>query len=73
MKIVSYMCCTQLYEYSGWLFEFNPYTIGPWPVRKDGEPYKRAGKRFYEMFERWYDLPEVEREKYRVGGGCERF
>lgn len=65
-----WICSIPLYEYEGWRFEFNEMT-GPWPVRKDGELFKRAGKRFYDMFERWYKEPD--REKYRIGGGCERF
>jgi len=62
------LCSPPTYEYDGWTFEFRSF---PWPVRKDGELYKRAGKKFYDMFERWYDLPN--REDYRIGGGCRGF
>ena len=69
MKILGFLCSPSIYEYKGRLFEFGHMT-GPWPIRKkDGEPYERAGKRFYDYFGEWYNLPD--REKYRVGGGCE--
>ena len=68
--MTGFICSPPLYRFENWLFEYNPYTVGPWPVRKDGTPYKRAGKGFFDMFERWYDQPD--RESYRVGGGCER-
>ena len=64
-----FICSAHLYQYDGWTFEYG--YCGPWPIRKNGELFKRAGKKFYEMFERWYALPN--RENYRIGGGCERF
>ena len=67
--MTGFICSSPLYEYEGWSFEFGH--TGPWPIRKDGELYKRAGEKFFDMFERWYDLPN--REYYRIGGGCERF
>lgn len=70
MQVVGYMCGPRLYEYEGWCFEFSQ-TGGPWPIRKDGEPYKRAGVKFWDMFGRFTAMPEEERESYRVGGGCE--
>jgi hypothetical protein len=66
-----YLCSAPLYQYrykgKVWTFEYKEY-LGPWPVTKVGEPFKRAGDRFYEMFEAWQDEPD--REKYRIGGGC---
>jgi len=66
--MTGFICSSPLYEYDGWRFEFG--MTGPWPIRKDGRVYKRAGNKFYEVFQRWYDLPN--REDYRIGGGCER-
>jgi hypothetical protein len=67
-----FICGPPIYCYKGWTFEFHAYAGGgPWPIRKDGEPRKRAGRRFYQVFEEWHDLPD--REQYRVGGGCNRF
>jgi len=71
MESHGFLCGPKVYEFEGWFFEFGP--SGPWPLRKDGEPFKRAGRVFYATFGRWYDLPEAEREKYRVGGGCRAF
>lgn len=65
-----FLCSARIYEFDGQTFEFNEYT-GPWPIRKDGERYKRAGKKFYDLFDQWYHTHD--RESFRVGGGCERW
>lgn len=64
-----FICGPAIYEFEGWRFEYG-IASGPWPHRKDGELYKRAGKKFYDMFERW--CSEDDPESYRIGGGCER-
>jgi len=56
-----------IYEFNGWLFEYDRRKpFGPWPLKKDLEPRSRAGKKFYEMFEGFSSLAEVEQEKYRI-------
>jgi hypothetical protein len=67
-----WICGPRLYEFEGWFFEFGAYG-GPWPLRKDGEPRKRAGKKFWEMFTRFLALPEGQKKSCRVGGGCQQF
>lgn len=52
------ICSPSIYEYDGWKFEVHSY-CGPWPLRKDGEPRKRAGRKFWKMIEKW--------EKHREG------
>lgn len=71
MKIAGFMCFTPLYEYNGWTFEYNPYHTGPWPVRKDGELYKRCGDKFYNDIDGFLKMSQDERNKHRVGGGCD--
>jgi len=72
--MIGFLCSTPVYKYKGWTFQYGSYgSCEPWPLKKDGELYKRAGKRFYDVFSEWWDLPEEEQEAYRVGGGCERF
>lgn len=66
------ICFASIYKYKGWLFEYRPYT-GPWPLKKDGEPREKAGRRFYKVFSEWFDLPEDEQKLTRVGGGCMEF
>jgi len=66
------ICFAPMYEYRGWLFEYRPY-MGPWPLKKDGEPKKRAGNRFWAVFSEWFDLTEDEQNATRVGGGCMEF
>lgn len=65
--IVGFVCGPRLYVYKGWLFEFG-YT--PWPLKKDGELRKRAGRTFYRMLKEWQGLPPSKRKRTRVGGGC---
>lgn len=71
-EIHGIICGPRLYEFEGWFFEFQPY-CGPWPLKKDGELRKRAGRKFYAMIGRFCDLSEKEKERYRVGGGCVQF
>ena len=66
-----YICGTPIYEYKGWLFEYG--YGGPWPLTKDLEQRKKCGDKFLSVFSEWYDLGEKEREKFRVGGGCQQF
>lgn len=72
--IHGHICGPRLYEYTHdgrkWFFEFGSY-IGPWPLRQSGEPYKRAGDKFYAMFRAWKAEPDP--EAFRVGGGCMTF
>ena len=64
-----HICAAKVYEFDGWTFE-DSY-CGPWPHKKDGELRKRAGRRFWAVYYAWSKLPEAEREKFRIGGGCQ--
>ena len=66
--MTGFMCAPPLYEFEGWYFQYGHHIC--WPLRKDGEPRKRAGKKFYDVMDRFFALPEEEQENYRVGGGC---
>lgn len=66
--MTGFLCSPPLYEYDGWFFQYGHYIC--WPLCKDGEPRKRAGKKFYDMLDRFFALSEEEQESYRVGGGC---
>lgn len=67
-----FICSAPVYEYKGWTFEI-PGWSGPWPLRKDGEPRKLAGDVFWRVYSEWYALPDDEKQRTRVGGGCVRF
>jgi hypothetical protein len=55
----------KLYRYKGWYFEYDRNKpFGPWPIKPNGEPMKRASKKFYEMFDEFYSLPVEEQEKH---------
>lgn len=64
-----FICSSRMYEFNGWLFEVHSY-CGPWPLKKDWSPRKRAGRVFYKMFYEFDKLSSTEKEKYRSGGGC---
>lgn len=65
-----YLCGPSVYAYDGWTFEIHSYS-GPWPVRKDGELYKYASKRFWNMWERFSALSKEEKDACLVfEGGC---
>ena len=71
-EVHGWICGPRLYEYGGWFFE-ESYCGGPWPLRKDGELRKRAGRKFWKMWKHFNSLPETEKKLYRVGGGCTKF
>jgi len=73
IKMNGFMCSTSVYKYEGWLFEYNPYMVGPWPLTKGGELRKRAGEKFWNMFKKWVNLTDKEQAATKIGGGCERF
>ena len=66
-----WICRPTIYEFDGWIFEYHQTSV--WPLKKDGEPRKRAGKRFYDMLGRFLELDEETRKQHRVGGGCVSF
>jgi hypothetical protein len=70
--MANFFCSSPRYEYDGVVFEYSETgMIGPWPMRKDGSPKARAGKKFHDTFAKWSALPD--KESYRIGGGCIRF
>lgn len=69
--MTGFICSPRVYEYKGWLFEFGH--AGCWPLKKDGNPRKRAGDRFFAMLDEFAQLPEEQQKACRVGGGCVRF
>jgi hypothetical protein len=70
---IVWMCSARQYRFEGWLFEDAGMAHGPWPLKKNGDPREKAGRKFYKMWGRFDKLSKAEKEKYRVGGGCERF
>ena len=72
IRITGIVCSSPAYHFLGWTFEIAP-GVGPWPLRKDGELRARAGLVFWRVYSEWEDLPDDEKQKTRVGGGCVRF
>jgi hypothetical protein len=72
MDIHGYICGPRLYEFEEWFFEEGSYG-GPWPLRKDGELRKRAGRKFWKMWTKFDAMTDAQKKKCRVGGGCQQF
>lgn len=67
MYPIIHMSFQKVYLFKGWLFEYDRNKpFGPWPLKKDHEPRKRAGKKFYYMFDEFDSLPVKEQENLRV-------
>jgi len=66
-----FMCSPRIYEFEGWLFEYHQTSV--WPLKKDHGPRKRAGRKFYEMLDRFCALTDEQKKEHRVGGGCVAF
>ena len=66
--MTGFKCSPPLYEFEGWFFQYGHHIC--WPLRKDGEPKKRAGNKFYDMIDKFLALPDEEQERYRACGGC---
>ncbi len=68
------VCSARRYCFEGWTFEDSTCRYGfPWPLKKNGDPKEKAGRQFYQMWKRFDALPKAEKEKHRLGGGCEVF
>jgi len=53
-----------IYEYEGYLFEVHSY-CGPTPLRRsDMDPRKNMPKGFWDMWDRFKELPDEEKMKY---------
>ena len=68
-KIVGFICGPHEYVFEGVHFEIHSY-CGPWPLKKDGDPKARAGKKFFDLYDRFRALSKEEQEKCHLGGGC---
>jgi len=42
------------------------WPVGPWPCKKDLELRARAGRKFWDMFQEFFNLSDEEQEHYRV-------
>ena len=67
-----FICGPRIYKYKGWFFEVHSY-CGPWPLKKDGELRKRAGRVFWKVWASFDKLSKEDQEKHREGGGCLAF
>lgn len=65
------ICSQAVYEYKGVTFEFHSY-CGPWPLKKNGDHKKYAGKKFWNLWDEFSKLPKEEQNSYNIHrGGCQ--
>jgi len=72
MNAQGFVCGPRLYQFKGWFFEWSACS-GPWPLKINGDPRARAGRKFYAMCAEFNQLSEANKKLNRVGGGCQSF
>ena len=70
--MTGYICGPRIYEYRGIIIEL-PGGGGPWPLNKSGNAYQRVPGYVVDIVNDFWSLSEEDQEKYRTGGGCQRF
>lgn len=58
---------SNIYKYENFIFEFHSY-CGPTKLKKDWEPAKLQGRKFYKMIDKWVNLTKKQKEKTRIYG-----
>ena len=67
MDALIHISFLKIFEFEGWKFEYQASKpFGPWPVKNDLEPRARAGKKFYEMFDRFNLLTDEQQNQLRI-------
>ena len=61
------VCVPNIYKYKGFIFEFHAF-CGPMRLKKDLEPSKIAGDKFYEVVTEWVKLDDLGKESTRIYG-----
>ena len=69
LKITGHICMPTIYDYDGWFFEHSKY-MGFWPLKKNGDPRKRAGDKFYKMLTKFLKLSDKKKKELKISGGC---
>jgi hypothetical protein len=54
-----------IYRFKGFTFEHHRY-CGPCKLKKDLEPAKRDGRKFWDAWSEWNELTDEEKEKTRI-------
>jgi hypothetical protein len=56
-----------IYTYEGFIFEFHNF-CGPMKLKKDFEPAKREGKKFYAAIDKWCKLTKEQKKATQISG-----
>lgn len=61
------ICLPNIYQYGGFTFEFHNY-CGPIKLRKDLEPAKNSGRKFFKILDEWNKMTDIDKEKTKIYG-----
>jgi hypothetical protein len=64
-KVTAIITLADFYHFEGFTFSLHRY-LGPQKLRKDFEPARKEGRKFYAAIDRWMKLSNDEKENTRV-------
>lgn len=65
--VLVHISIQHVYRFDGWEFElYRTKPFPPWPLKKDGDPRERAGRKFWKMIDQFLALSEEEQEQHRI-------
>jgi hypothetical protein len=66
--VQGFICLANIYQYKGFTFEYHHY-CGPVKLRKkDLEPAKNSGRKFFKILDEWNKMTDIDKEKTRIYG-----
>jgi hypothetical protein len=66
-KVVAYLTFIDAYKYQGFYFSFHNY-MGVVKLKKNLDPAKREGAKFWNAFEKWDTLTIKQKEATKIFG-----
>lgn len=66
-KVTTILTMADIFQFGGFIFEFHGY-CGPMKLKKDFEPAKREGRKFFQAIAAWQKLAPEEKEATRISG-----
>lgn len=64
-NVVAIFSIPDCYRFKGFLFDYHCY-LGPTRLKKNGDPSKIQGDKFYDAIYEWEKLSKEEKEKTRA-------
>jgi hypothetical protein len=64
-RITAIITFADIYQFKGFIFEHHRYS-GPMKLKKDLEPAKCEGRKFWKVWGEWNKLTDEEKEETRI-------